>query len=196
MSNNLLTINNQFEFNFPVDFVKPEIEQRYLSYIKSKRKLHSSIREFLNSTVLSISFPSLTFNTVSNEQILHRKKIKWKAVDNVYDLFSNSITVTFNDVDSHINYFILMDILTTKYLDTDKAYDENIMITIVDENRNALYHIQFRDVIWTNLSDITLGYNEQSMGAPSFTAEFTYNFIDIKWVDSDTDIISENIYTQ
>lgn len=193
MSNNLQTINNQFEFNFPIDFVSDEIEKRYKPYLKAKRKIHSTVRDYLNSTILDISFPGITFNTISNEQVLHRKKIKWKAVDNIYDLYEKTATLTVQNVDSNINFFILQDILTDKYLDIDKTYDENINLTVVDENRNALFQIQFRSVIWTNISGTSFGFNKQQMGSNTFTIEFTYNYIDIEWVNDHSDIIVGNI---
>lgn len=193
MANNLSTINNQFEFNFPLTFVPESVEKRYLGYLKAKRKMHSSVLDFLNSTILNLSFPSITFNTVNNPQIKHRKNISWKAVDNINDLFEKTITVTVRDVDAHINYFILLDCLSYKYLDTDTTYDENVIVTIVNENRNALYQIQFRDVIWLGMSDISLAYNVVDMGTDTFTLQFTYNYIDIVWVAEDTDIIQSAI---
>lgn len=193
MANNLPTINNQFEFNFPIDFVPDEIEKKYKPYLKAKRKIHSTVRDYLNSTILDISFPSVTFNTVSNEQILHRKRVKWKAVDNIYDLAEKQVTLTISNVDSNINYFILLDILSDKYLDPNKPNDENINLTIVDENRNAIFQIQFRSVMWTSISNTSFGFNKQEMGSNTFTIEFTYNYYDIEWVNDHSDIIVGNI---
>lgn len=193
MSNNLITINNQFLFNFPTDFVPEEIEKRYMGYIKSKRKLHLSVLDYLNSTVLDISFPSITFNQVTNKQNLHRKQIGWKAVDNINDLFDDSVTITIQDVNSKVNYMIFLDVLSNKYLNSDAPYDENILVTIVDENRNALYQIQFREVIWMSQDGTRLGFNNQSMGSDTFTISFTYNFLDIRWLYDGSHFIDDNI---
>lgn len=192
MSNNLQTINNQFEFNFPIDFVSDEIENRYMSYLKSKRKMHSTVREFLNSTILDISFPGLSIETISNEQVMHRKKIKWKSVGNIYDYLDKEITLTINNVDSNINYFILLNILSEKYLDETVNYDENLVVTVIDENRNGLYQIQFRNVIWKNLSNNTFAFNKQTMGDNTFTLTFTYNYLDVQWILDGKDIITSN----
>jgi len=192
--NNLTTLNNQFHFNLPSDFVPEKLEERYLDLLGAKRKLYPRVIDFINSTIQSVSFPGINFPTTSNPQNLRRKQIKWKTVGNIYDLFDDSITVTFLNVDSNLNYLIMLDILTNHYLNVDKSYDENIIITVVDENKNALYHIQFRDVIWTGLSDNLLSFNDQTISTKTFTGTFTYNFLDFQYVKDKVDLISDNKY--
>lgn len=191
---NLGTINNQFHINLPVDFVPELLEERYLGYLKSKNKIYSSVKDYLDSTCKTITYPGITFPTVANEQNLMRKKISWKTVGNVYDLFDKEMTITFNDVDSKTNYLMMQDILTNHYLNTDLSYDQNIMVTVVDENRNALYHIQFRSVIWTGISSNTFSFGEQIIESKTFDITFTYNYVDIQWVLGKVDIISDNNY--
>lgn len=191
---NLNTLNNQFHINLPIDFVPEELEDRYIRYLKSKNKIYSTVKDYLDSTCKNITYPGMEFPTVSNEQNLSRKKIKWKTVGNVYDLFDKEMTITFNDVDSKTNYLIMQDILTNHYLNTDIAYDQNILVTVIDENRNALYHIQYRSVIWTGISPNTFSFGEQLVESKTFDLNFTYNYIDIQWVLDKTDIISNNKY--
>ena len=192
--NNLITLNNQFHFSMPLDFIPTGTDERYMKLLGAKRKLHSSVLDYLNSTIQSVSFPSINFPVVNNPQKLHTKTIKWKTVGNIYDLFDDTITVTFLNVESNINYVIMMDILMNHYLNTDRPYDDSLIITILDENRKALYHIQFRDVIWTGMSDNTFGFNDQTMQNKTFTASFTYNFIDFEYIADKTDIITGNTY--
>lgn len=191
---NLTTLNNQFSFSLPLDFIPASREERYMEMLGAKRKLHNSVLDYINSSIQSISFPSINFPVVNNPQILKRKEIKWKTVGNIYDLFDDTITVTFLNVDSNINYVIMLDILMKHYLNVDKPYDDSLIITVLDENRKALYHIQFRDVIWTGLSDNTFAFNDQTIQTKNFTATFTYNFIDFEYVADKVDIITNNSY--
>jgi len=193
---NLGTINNQFHINLPVDFVPEELEDRYIKYLKGKNKIYTTVKDYLDSSCKSITYPGIEFPTVSNEQNLKRKNLKWKTVGNVYDLFDDEITITMNDVDSKMNYLILQDILTNHYLNTSDAYDQNILLTVIDENRKALYHIQYRNVIWTGISSNTFSFSEQTIESKTFDIKFKYNYIDIKWVLDDVDIISENKYNK
>lgn len=192
--NNLVTLSNQFHFNLPSDFVPEELEERYLDLLGAKRMLYPRVIDFINSTIQTCSFPSINFPVVSNPQNLRRKMIKWKTVGSIYDLFDDTVTVTFLNVDSNLNFLMLLDILTNHYVNVDKAYDQPIIITFVDENKNALYHVQFRDVIWTGLSDNIFAFNDQTISTKTFTATFTYNFIDFQYVKDKVDLISNNKY--
>lgn len=80
------------------------------------------------------------------------------------------------------------------YMNTEKAYDAPLIITTIDINRKALYHIQFRDVIWTGLSNNTFAFNDQTVQSKNFTMTFEYNFIDFENISNKTDIITGNSY--
>ena len=193
---NLTTLNNQFHFNLPLDFIPNDYEERYMKLLGDKRKLYSSVLDYLNSTIQSISFPSINFPIVSNPQNIKRKKIQWKTVGNIYDLYDDTITITFLNVDSNINYIIMQDILINHYLNVEKSYDSPLIITIIDQNRNALYHIQYRDVIWKSISENNFGFNDQTVQNKTFTTTFTFNFIDFEYVADKVDIITNNTYEQ
>jgi len=191
---NLNTLNNQFYFSLPLDFIPDGYEERYMPLLGAKKKLHNSVLDYINSNIQSITYPAINFPVTTNNQITKRKTIKHKTVGNIYDLFDDTITVTFKNVDSNICYIMLQDILNHHYLRTDKSYDDPIIVTLLDENRNALYHIQYRNVIWTSLSETVFAYNNQTIESSTFTATFTYNFIDSEFVLGKIDTISNNTY--
>lgn len=191
---NLTTLNNQFEFTLSPSFIPERLEKRYLGLLGSKRKLYRSVIDYINSSILTITMPSYTMDVAANPQITRRKEIQYKAVGNVYDMFEKNVTITFKNVDSNLNYLMILDILTNHYLNTKRVYDDNIVVTVVDENRSALYHIQFREVIFTGLSDNTFAYNDAVIGSKTFTMTFTYNFLDVEFVKDKVDIISGNNY--
>ena len=193
---NLSTINNQFHFNLPIDFVPKSEEEQYLKLIKGMRKPYTSVVDYLNSTIQSISFPSITFPTVNNEQNKQRKKIKWKTVSNIFDLFEQSVTITFLDVDSHLNYMILLDVLCNHYLNAEQPYDQSILVTLINENRRPLYNIQYRSLLWTDLDGNTFGYNDQAIQSKTFTASFTFNYLDLEFVLDKKDILTNEKYGQ
>lgn len=186
---NLSTLNNQFEFNLPIDFVPKIVEDRFMPLLKGKKKIYRSVLDYLNSNILSISDPAIKFETVSNPQNLKRKKLKWKTVGNIYDLFDDTITVTFNSVDSNMNYLLMREILINHYLNTDTAYDQIIVVTLVDENRKAIYRITYRDVIWTGIGDNTFANNDTLISNKQFTCTFEYNYYDIEFVLGEIDVI-------
>lgn len=192
---NISTLNNGFYFNLPSDFVPESIEAKYMPLLKNYRKRYKSVIDYLNSTIQDISFPSLNFPTVSNPQVIKRKQINWKSVGNIYDMFDKNVTVTFLNADFNLNYMIILDILVNHYEDTNKPYDESLIKTILDKNRNATYHVQWRNVIFTGLNENKFAYNDQTIQTKNFTVTFTYNFMDIGFTLDGKDIISGNSFT-
>jgi hypothetical protein len=190
---NLSTINNTFMFNLPLDFMPDGYEERYMKLLKNQRKPFNSVLDYLNSTIQDISLPSITFPTV--KQIMKRgKETLWKGDQNIYDLFDKTGTITFSNVDSNINYFIIMDCLMHHYLNTARTYDSNLVLTLVDENRKALYFMQYRSLIFTGQDGNKLAYNDQQIQTKTFTINFTYNYFDMEYISDKIDVIMNDSY--
>lgn len=188
-----MTMNNMFNFLLPQEFIPDVIEKRYIKLLKAQRKLHNSVIDYINSNVLSITYPSINFPITSNEQIVKRKKIHWKTVGNIYDLFNKEFTLTFSNVDSNICYKIVQEALIYHYLDTSKAYDNNIIVELLDENRKNIFIEIYRNVIFTGISDTTLAFNNQAIQSQTFTVNFTCNYIDIEYPADNVNTIHQII---
>lgn len=193
MSFNLSTLNNQFHFNLPLDFVPEELEARYMKILKNWRKPYSTVLDYINAEIQDISYPAITFPTVT--QIMKRgKETQWKGDQNVYDLMDKKGTITFRSVDSNFNYMIIRDCLVHHYLNTGRTYDSNLVMTMVDENRKALFFFQFRSLIFTYQDGNKFAYNEGSITNKTFTIDFTFNYFDQEFVADKIDVIMNSTY--
>lgn len=186
---NLNTVNNQFEFSLPADFVPQVVEDRFMPVLKAYRKVYNSVIDYINSTILDISFPGMTFPTVT-QTMKRGKETYWKGDQNIYDLFEKKGTITFNSVDSNFNHMIILNCLMEGYLNVNKTYDSPLIMTIVDENRKALFHVKYKSLIFTNIDGTKYGYNDQTIQNKNFTIGFVYNYMDIEFLSDKTDIIT------
>lgn len=187
---NLSTLSNSFHYNLPLDFIPTNFEERYMKMLNNQRKKYISALDYLNSTIVDISWPSIAFPTA--KQIMkYGKETQWKGAQNIYDLFDKTGTITFNNVDSNLNYIMVMDCLINNYLNTQRTYDSNIVMTLIDQNRKALYFAQYRSVIFTAQDANKLAYNDQQVSNKTFTINFTYNYFDIEYVFDQIDIIAD-----
>ena len=186
---NLGTINNAFEFSLPADFVPQELEDKYMPMLKSYRKVYSTVLDYINSTIHDIDFPSITFPTVT-QTMKRGKQTYWKGDQNIYDLFDRKGTITFHSVDGNLNHIIILHCLTHAYLNVNKTYDSPLVITSVDQNRKAMFHTQYKSLIFTNLDGTKYGYNDQTIQTKTFTMSFVYNYMDIEWTDDKRDNIT------
>ncbi len=190
---NLPSLNNQFVFNLPDDFIPEELEKDYLTLIKNFRSIYKSVIDYLNSTILSISFPGLTLKTVSNPQITKKKILKYKSVDNIHDLYDETVTITFLNVDSNLNYFIMQNIIAANYLNAQQTYDKPVMVTTVDKDRKGIFQIKYNDVMFLSVSDNSFANNDSSIQNKNFTVTFTYNLINTELLLTNKDFINDSI---
>lgn len=174
--------NSQFVFNLPSDFLKQEIINTYTPILEKNWVQYENVIDYLNSTIKSINFPGLSFE--GPKQIYPRGKERfYKPAKNVQDIITTrDLTVTFRSVDSDLNYWLMFDILTKHYLDVEELYINPFTLTCVDIHRDAVYKINFRQIILKSLSDKTFDYSAQKVSAQTFTMNFSFNFYDIEFL--------------
>lgn len=187
---NLSSLNSQFIFNLPPDFINQKIKEKYKKLLKKNHVPYDDVLDYLNSSILEVVFPSMSYIT-PEQTMYHGKTIQWKGAQNVYDTFVRELDIVFDSVNSHLNYFILVDILTNEYLNTDKTYSPDLSITILDKHGDAIYDILFRSVNIKSLSEVRLNYSDQVVDQKSFSLSFIYNYLDIKYNLDGDDIITD-----
>jgi len=152
----------------------PILEKNWIQY--------DNVIDYLNSTIKSVTYPGLSFDTPS--QNLIRGKIRvYKPATNIQDIVTNhEITITFRSVDSDLNYWIMYDIFTKHYLDTNNLYINPLTITALDIWRDALYNIRFSEIISFNLSENKFSYSDQKVQAKEFAMTLKFNFTDVEFI--------------
>lgn len=129
-----------------------------------------------------MNFPGISFELVKRIEVRGKERFL-KPSKNVQDITStHDLTVTFRSVDSDLNYWLMFDIISKHYLDTDNAFLEPFTITCVDIHRDAIYIIRFYEIILKSLSDNTFNYSSQKVNAKEFTITFHFNFYDIEFL--------------
>ncbi len=186
--------NNQFRFNFPTDFISDEVNIKLQRYMDKNFIPYNAPIDYLNSTIKEIVFPSMQIS--GSEQIKKfGKKIEYKPTENIHDLNSQELDITFRSVDSHSNYFMLRQILLEYYNNTRKYYMPWLHLYILDKDGDVIYVVKFRSVLWKSESEIRLAYNIQDISEQTFSMTFRFLYLDIDWLLSDTEVIQgESVY--
>jgi hypothetical protein len=173
--------SSQFVFNLPPDFIPSEIIQSYSPILEKNWIQYENVIDYLNSTIKSVSFPGLSFETPM-QHLIRGKERMYKPAKNVQDIGGHDATITFASVDADINYWIIFDILIKHYLDTDNLYLKPFTITAVDIHRDGIYKIAFREIILKSLSENDFNYSQQKVSSKEFNMVFHYNFFDIEFL--------------
>lgn len=172
--------NNQFIFNFPVDFIEDYLYEEFDKFLVKNFIPYDTSLDYINSTIKEIVVPNISIDTVKQLR-KYGKIVSFKESGHIMDKFTKEIDITFRSVDSWGNYFMLLSIFSESYLSTTKRHIPIFSIEILDKDGALTYTILLREVILKSLSEARLSYNSQDVLDQSFTLTFSFNWIDIRW---------------
>jgi hypothetical protein len=174
--------SSQFIFNLPSDFLPTEIVETYMPILEKNWIQYENVIDYINSTIKSVNFPGIAFD-MPKQITMRGKERQFKPAKNVQDITTtHDLTVTFRSVDSDLNYWLMFDIISKHYLDTDNSWVNPFTITCVDIHRDAIYVIRFYEIILKGLSENTFNYSQQKVNPKDFTISFHFNFYDIEFL--------------
>lgn len=177
----LTSSGNQFIFQLPSDFLPSEIIATYQPVLEKNWVQYDNVVDYLNSTIKGIDFPGIRFETPS-QTLMRGKQRNYKPSQNVQDIVGHDLNVTFASVDSHLNYFLLYDIIIKHYLDTDNLFVKPFMVDALDIHRDTIYRIKFYEIIVKTITDNRFDYSQQKLTSPEFTMTLSFNFYDIEFL--------------
>lgn len=172
--------SSNFVFNFPVDFIHQDIEEKYRPYVMRMPGLPwDTVSNMINAHIQSISMPSLSMTPVSQTRRIGKEQT-YKSGQPVPDYFTKEMTVTMKAVDGYINYWIFLE-NTLLFLDLsdERLYFEDMYVRVVDQEGHVLQTIRFEKPMLTSLSEISLSYSENNPDFKTFDCTFTYNALEI-----------------
>lgn len=174
--------NSQFIFNLPGDFLPNEVIETYKPILEKNWIQYEDVIAYINSTIKSVNFPGISFD-MPKQITMRGKERQFKPAKNVQDITTtHDLTVTLRSVDSDLNYWLMFDIISKHYLDTENSFLNPFTITCVDIHRDAIYIIRFYEIVLKGMSDNTFNYSQQKVQSKDFTLNFHFNFYDIEFL--------------
>ena len=174
--------SSQFIFNLPSNFLPSEIIQTYNPILEKNWIQYENVIDYLNSTIKSVNFPGISFE-IPKQITMRGKERQFKPAKNIQDITTtHDLTVSMRSVDSDLNYWLMFDILSKHYLDTDNQWLNPFTITCVDIHRDAIYVIKFYEIILKGMGENTFNYSQQKVQSKEFNLTFHFNFYDIEFL--------------
>ena len=170
---------NSFYFVFPKGFFPSGVQDKYFQYIKNQSIPYDTLTQYMNSTIQSVSFPSLSASTVTQTRPLG-KSITYQSSTPIQNMFSQGFTVTFRMAEGFINYFVMLEtVLGHLNFKNPELFVENLPLQVLDNNGNVISTAKFKGVTITSLSELTLNYTQNAPTATTFSVGFNYNYLGI-----------------
>ena len=100
---------NGFIFNFPKGFFSKKLETKYHAYVKRMPIPYDNLRDFMNSAIQQVSFP--TFQSIDHVEQTRPGGYKqnYKSATNIQNLIRRDFNVTFKLGEGLINYWIMYE---------------------------------------------------------------------------------------
>lgn len=172
--------SNNFYFNFPKGFFPQRVTEKYLSYINKQPIPFDTVEQYINSTIQSISMPSLTLDSVEQVRKLG-KKIAYKGSSPIQDLFSKEFNVNLKITEGFISYWIMLDtILDFVNFSNPQVFLMNLPVRIMDNQGDIIASVTFQEVLFTSFGEIELNYSSNNPQFTTFSVGFKCNYLDIR----------------
>lgn len=171
---------NSFYFVFPKGFFPDVISEKYMPYLKKQPIPYDNLQTYVNSTIQSISFPSMSIDTVEQIRVLG-KKVAYKSSTPIQNMFTTDLNITFRNVDGFINYFIMLDtILYFLNFINPQIFIQDLPMRIMDSEGNIVVSVTFQEVTLTGFGELEMNYTSNAPTASTFNLGFKFNYLDIK----------------
>lgn len=172
--------SNNFFIEFPKGFFYKKIEDKYDFYLKRLPNPYEDLRSFMNASIQGTTFPSFDMDIVT-QTLYEDHPVKWKDGFNFEKHIDKTFTITFKTYEGYINYWIMLEQLHEFYkYDAKNSFFPDITLSMLDVQGLEIISIQYKKVLFTNLSSLELSYSSTVPNFNTFDATFHYNYLDIK----------------
>ena len=170
---------NNFYFVFPRGFFPEAVTSKYTPYLERQPVAYETISQLMNSTIQSVTVPSIQMTTVEQTRYLG-KKVRYKSSVPIQDLFSTDFSVTFKMTDGFLNYFVMLDTLLyfLNFKNSD-VHSMDLAVRVLDNDGNIVTTIGFKETILQSLGELQLNYTSNAPDTQTFSLGFSCNFIDV-----------------
>ena len=170
--------NNNFRFEFPHGYFYNEVVDKYTPYIKRMPIPYDNLRDYINSSIQSVSFPAISGPIV--EQTLYEDPVVWKGRGNVERWMGREFTVTFKLYEAYLNYWIMFEQLRMFYdYHTKDTALPACILQFLDNNGYELIAFQFSQTIFYQMSELEISFASNIPNFQTFTCSFKYNYPEI-----------------
>lgn len=196
-----------FKVELPRMFIPKHLKEKYAPYVFRMPTMINDVTDLINYTIQTVTIPTMNYTPV--EQVKPEAKNKfdqeastypnlgtssteagrirrWRSSQNMQEIFTKEFQITFQLIDGHINYWILLDTLLYYYdFKNRDRFTQNLPVRILDAEGNVMFTALFTDVLFTGLTEYQLSYSDLSQEFKTFDATFQYNTLNLELLPSD-----------
>jgi hypothetical protein len=178
---NAISQDDLFIFRLDRSFVPQEIEDKWKIHLEHFRLPFSSILEYVNSNILSIEMPSLTFEVV-RQNTHYGKEIVYRGSKSPYDAYKRESSIVFKSTERNLFQLLIEDISLYHYGKSGVPHVGNMEVLYIDENRTAHAKAIINGIVLTGLDGLTFDNSKKEVATKTFKLPFNFNYIDKEYL--------------
>lgn len=194
-----------FRFVLPKDFLPKEVEEKYFKLFQKDSGVITSPIDYLNESIIGVSFPGITDINIVQEQHSHnkitpsnngpksqlgrlniepKKDMIYTSTENPLEKIDRDFKVTFRLNQGLYNYFMLYETIFHKickpylYPPIDVLY-----IDILNEDGLAVSRVLLKEVHIDGIDGLDFDYTKIERDSGTFQVSFKFNNIDFKFMN-------------
>ena len=174
------TKNNLLYFRFPPGFIPDHIEEKYNLLLKQYQSPFKSTREFINSLVIGVTFPSLSYENV--QQAHARATRNFRGGTDVFRGIDKEFSIDLRLTEGYLSYFILYETIIW-WNDDPEVTDEylpNFLFKTLDLRGKEVATIEYKEILVNSIGELAVSFSEVDPSFNTFSVGFVSNLIDIK----------------
>ncbi len=196
-----------FKVEFPRNFIPKSIKEKYEPYVFRMPTMINDVSDLINYTIQTVTIPTMNYtpaeqmkpegknrfvpeepspNSLGSSTTEAGRTRRWRSSQNIQEIFTKEFQVTFQLIDGHINYWIMLDTLLYYYnFQNKERFSESIPVRILDAEGNVMFTALFVDCLFTGLTEYQLSYSDLSQEFKTFDATFQYNTLNLELLPQD-----------
>lgn len=189
---------DQFRFLFPKDFLPKEVNEKWQKFINREASVISTPIDYLNESIKGITLPGISDLVIKQPQHssnpIQRSATRMNtepkqdnstyAVNNPLDKINREITITFRMNQGLYNYFMLYETVFHRICKQHLYKDgDDLIIDVLNETGEVTARIYLYQCYISGLDGLDLSYDKVERSSETFTMSFSFNNIDIDFID-------------
>ena len=168
-----------FTIWFPPNFFYPEVANKWSPVVKRLKLPYETLEDFFNSTIQSVTIPTINIDTETQQQ--SQFSIKYKTGKELEPVIDKNIDVTFKLTEGFISYWIIFEQIEL-FLEYGKSnpFWPSMYISYLDMHGFELLLFEFKKIVPTTLSQFQISYATTAADFNTFVLSLSYNRFDIK----------------
>lgn len=174
------SLHNRFSFRFPVGFIFPEVEEKYMRVLEKNLSPFNTVKDFLNASIQNATIPGITVDGQEQFARFGQSRTTPAATHQQQYFTDKTISITMGLREGLLNWIILYE-NSERFFQKQKDDPTNLpdmTLSIGDNDSNVIAHLVFGGIQIESLSELEFNFTDNNVNQRTFDLNLRFNTLD------------------